>query len=87
MLRQIYKYDLKRSVDLPVEGRVLKIGVQRGEIMLWWDFPVLSVPETETVEFMVVGTGTLYEVPKSAVFIDTVFSGSLVWHVFQIQKG
>ncbi len=84
MLRQVYKYALERSVDLPIGGKVLKIKEQDGEIMLWWDFPIIEPPQTEKIEFAVIGTGVLYEELEYATFIDTVFSGRFVWHVYQL---
>jgi hypothetical protein len=81
----IHKYPLevgtKVSIQLPAKARVVKAGMQGGQPHIWvLKEPVTFVPVIRTFE--VFGTG--WPVPADGVYIDTVFQGAYVWHVFEV---
>jgi hypothetical protein len=83
----IYKYELKRTdfqdLYLPEGFKILSCENQNGTICVW----ALVIPWSTTktkVTFTIVGTGNPIDVnfPESLVFINSVFDGPFVWHVF-----
>ena len=95
-MQTIYKYTLKATeqqlVTMPAGAAILSAHEQRGEICLWALVnPDLAADEERDIE--VLGTG--HELPKFDIgdfakgrsvqrkFINTVFIGSLVFHVFE----
>ena len=73
--------------NLPRGARFLKIGAQGQNIMLW----ALVDPSvrTEQYEFVLKGTGHPAEdiVGNGYTFLDTVFQGPDVWHIWYRKKG
>lgn len=77
----IYKYSISK-VDflLPKNGAIVKIGMQGKMLCFWVSFKKYT-EETEHRQFYVVGTGQI--IPVLTSYIDTVFDGEYVWHVFE----
>mgnify|MGYP007100133200 CR=1 FL=1 len=83
-MRIIYKVKVMNLVFLPPSAEILDIGVQDGEIVLWYSFD----PEEEHSEhhyFSVVGTG--WDVPSDSgkfwTHMKTVQNGAYVWHIYK----
>lgn len=67
---------------MPKRAKVLKVALQHGVLTLW----VLVDPkETATQRrlFAVYGTGHEIDDTARMTYLDTVFDGSFVWHVFE----
>lgn len=85
-MRAIYKYSLEIADEqvLMLRGDVLSAGVE-GETIVVWAFQDDGVPERK-VQINVYGTGHPYSEPLSTPphrrFINTVFMGPFVWHIF-----
>lgn len=66
---------------MPKGAKVLKAGMQGGEVQLWAEVDT-DAPKEER-NFIVYGTG--WEIQEENVcFIDTVFDGAFVWHVYEV---
>lgn len=80
----IYKYPLaivqKNELRLPEGARITKIAMQGDQLCLWALGDIKRL--TEKWIICVYGTGYPIDVSFSVPFIETVFDGSLVWHVF-----
>lgn len=93
-MKSIYKYELRGDDDnylqsyvyLPEGARVLSAGAQGEHIFVWAEVSkedaVIMIPR----RFSVIGTG--WELPEDFFedkkFINTVFMGSFVFHVFEV---
>lgn len=81
-MKTIYKYPLKPADEtvLTLRGNVLSAGVQGDDIMVWavHDDGALD----RQVRVSVMGTGHSFVDAPESDFIETVFLGSLVFHVF-----
>ncbi len=83
----VYKYEIvgnRHVMNLPTSARVLKVAAQGESIQLW---ALVNPADKSTARraFAVFGTGqeiTEYQ-REVMTYIDTVFVGSLVWHVFE----
>ncbi len=82
---KIWKYEVKVddivTIRMPVNSRIIKIGVQNPRCICFWAiiFAQSSVVEKK---FRIYGTDHPIEsVPGD--YIDTVFDGPFVWHVFR----
>jgi len=84
----VYKYLLfEQAADdtiiaLPRDAQFLKIGVQNDSIYLW--ALVDGTMPTERFQFMLKGTGHWAGdiIGNGFYFVDTVFMGPYVWHVW-----
>ena len=80
----IHKYDLKveeyQTVGMPIGFKVLKIGIQNGEIRIWARVNDDN-PKTQSV-FRICGTGRRMPHDVDLEYIDSVVFGDLVWHIF-----
>lgn len=94
MKRRIYKYPLEigqaTTLELPKNGtRLLHVGTQHGQVMLWAEVAVDCILPLEPRRFMVLGTGM--DVPakdgQPAPHVGTTQDPErpLVWHVFEIE--
>jgi hypothetical protein len=85
-MKVIYKYELTSEVLLPKDSLVLKAGIQNGGVYIW----ALVDPNEQTHiqrEFIVVGTGHPFEYEYlKHRFVDTVFDGPFVWHIWEVNK-
>jgi hypothetical protein len=84
---KVYKYpftlDAMLGIDLPVHSQALHGGPQNGSFKLW--VLVSDEEETELRTFIIAMTGEPinYDL-KELLFINTGFSNSIVYHVFEI---
>jgi hypothetical protein len=83
---RIYRYTLdapdgNNVLLLPAGAEVLKVARRECGICLW----ALVDPDADitTRVFNVYGTGWNIP-PNPRQYIDTVFDGSLVWHIFEV---
>ncbi len=85
-MRTIYKYGFSRRVELPIDSQVLKVGMQNGIIQMW----VLVDPnwkQTSQRNFEIIGTGHEFEFDYlTHTYIDSVFDGPFVWHIWEVNK-
>jgi hypothetical protein len=81
-MKSIYKYPLEACEEtiLTLRGDVLSAGVQGNDIMVWAVHDD-AAPERR-VRVNVMGTGHLFVDAAETAFVNTVFLGSLVFHVF-----
>jgi len=88
-MKRIFKYKIERSnyeLQLPIDAEILSAGVQGGDVVVW--ALVEEHAETEKRTLRVVETGG--EAPYGGMpygqidieFINTVFMGGLVFHIF-----
>lgn len=81
-MKSVFKYPLlpQEETILLLRGKVLSVGIQGNDIMVWAvhddDAPALSV------RFYVMGTGHFFVDTSESNFVGTVFLGPLVFHVF-----
>jgi len=80
----------KGIISMPKSAQILKIAGQGDEICAWAVKPTPSegdeevVDEMTDVSFTVIYTGTEFDPEKHTMsFVDTVFVGDLVYHVFK----
>ena len=86
-MKKIYKYELNLGsgwIELPKGAITRKLGVQGNAIFLWAEVDPREA-EKESKCFEVFGTGhEIYEdMGIDRVYVDTVFMGELVWHIYQ----
>lgn len=88
MTKTIWKFELPCDnnpivVEMPKGAEVLSAGVQDDEIVIW----ALVSPGRELTQrkFAVFGTGhEVTEDVSAGGLVNTVFMGSLVFHVFEV---
>lgn len=86
-MKTIYKYhlqlDSKIAVQMPEDAHILKIAFQgdpyNGDLFLW--ALIDTVKPMKDYHLTMYGTGHPFSVNNS-VYLDTVFQGSFVWHIF-----
>jgi hypothetical protein len=85
-MKVIYKYELARTIQLPIDSQVLKVGMQNGIMQMW----VLVDPnqkETSQRNFEIIGTGHSFEFDYlTHTYIDSLFDGPFVWHIWEANK-
>jgi hypothetical protein len=85
-MKVIYKYELKSEVLLPKDAMVLKAGMQGNGMFIW----VLVDPNEKTHiqrTFEVIGTGHPFDYGRMEYrFVDTIFDGPFVWHIWEVNK-
>ena len=85
-MRVIYKYELTQTIQLPIDSQVLKVGMQNGIMQMW----VLVDPnekQTSQRNFEIIGTGHSFEFDYlTHTYIDSLFDGPFVWHIWEINK-
>jgi hypothetical protein len=81
-VKSIYKYPLEATETqvLTLQGKVLSVGVQNDNIMIWAVHDD-DAPE-RSVKIRVLGTGHSFVGVLESDFVGTVFIGRLVFHVF-----
>lgn len=83
-MKTIWKFRLKTSecvLPMPEGAKVLCVGMQEGELSLWAE--VDDGKAKVYRNFEVYGTGWEITSNFGLRYIDTVFDGSLVWHVYE----
>ena len=82
----IHKYPLqigtKVSIDLPCIADVVKAAMQDGQPHIWVHKYVDDKPKTAMRHFYVAATGE--QMPVESQYVDTVFQGPFVWHIFEV---
>lgn len=83
----IHKYPLilmaDQLIQLPDGAVIRKVGLQRDVLTLWAEVNSDN-KVTTTRNIMVFGTGhEIYAKGKKLQYLDTVFVGEFVWHVFE----
>lgn len=84
MAKRIYKYELAPGVctiDLPKGGTVLTAAGQHGGVFIWVMFS--DTEEAEPRVFGVFATGEGISPSRELKFVQTVFLGEFVFHVFE----
>lgn len=70
----------KYAIIMPKNARILKVATQGDSICFWTLFD-RRTEERETRYFYVIGTNQI--IPDGALYLDTVFDGDYVWHIFE----
>jgi hypothetical protein len=85
-MRTIYKYGFSRTIELPIDSQVLKVGMQNGIMYMW----VLIDPNQKQTcyrNFEIIGTGHTFEFDYlTHTYIDSTIDGPFVWHIWEINK-
>lgn len=68
---------------MPTWAKVLKCATQDGVPTMWVEKPV-GVKTCKMRHFQVYGTGWVIDENAKMVYIDTVFHGPYVWHVYEL---
>lgn len=88
-MKTVYKYKLptrKSLVVLPKDAKVLHAGCQQQGICLWAEVDP-EIVGTEERLFIAYGTGDMTDIsPEYRIYLNTVFIGHLVWHVYEILR-
>jgi hypothetical protein len=86
-MRTIYKYHLKLQdstvIQLPVHAEILKVAPQGDTGMLWAEVETDNSPEDR--RFAVYGTGWPISNADRLQYIDSIFIGPFVWHVYEVK--
>ena len=90
-MRQIFKYKLVTGegstiLVLPESAEILSAGVQENDIVVWASLS-LDDNATSQFEFIVVPTGSSFDNEKDYGFVQTVFMGWMVFHIFVRELG
>ena len=80
-MKTIYKYNTG-EILLPQGAIVRKAGMQNGMIALWAEVDT-DAPD-EHRHFVAYGTGWEIATDRNHCYIDTVFDGPFVWHVYEV---
>ena len=82
-MKTIYKFPIRHTIEVPKNARLLKIGIQKEDSVAWYE---LDTTETEyrRDEYYVIGTGRDMEDYEDISYIDTLFQGDYVWHVYKL---
>ncbi len=81
-MKKIYKYDLHERpgqlVKMPKNAKILKVDYQRYNLKLW------AIVDTDNpiTDYCVEIFGTGFNCNTEGKYINTVFIGSFVWHIF-----
>ena len=84
-MRKMYKYGVCSKtglVKLPSCAVPLKFAFQKGKLCLWAEVFETSEDLLCEKRFFIVGTGHPI-IEESSVYIDTVFDGEFVWHIYE----
>lgn len=82
-MKTIYKYPAG-ILNLPKGAIVRKAGMQGGVVTLWVE--VDTDNPLEERHFVSYGTGWEISEDRSLCYIDTVFDGIYVWHVYEVAQ-
>lgn len=84
MIKKVFKYNINEAKTmLPVGALVLKVALQNDNLCLW----ALVDPEVKghvEREFQVYPTGYEIEEPYKHSYLETIFRGDMVFHVFEV---
>lgn len=87
-MKEVWKFELRLALDftldMPTGARLLHVGSQDGESMLWAE--VNPQNDRERRQFHCHGTG--HEVPEDGrSYIGTVVEPTWVWHFYEGKNG
>ncbi len=86
-MKQIYKYRLNLTphqwITLPSEAIIRKIGVQERDICLWAEVDSKASPSKRCFEIFATGENIYEDMGVERVYIDTIFLGWAVWHIYE----
>jgi hypothetical protein len=86
-MNTVYKYPLElaelQSIKLPYRAEVLKVAHDAGGQLCIWAQVDTTLP---TVSTLITISGTGSPVPAKHEFLDTVFDGQFVWHVWMEER-
>lgn len=83
-MRRIYKYPIEHGVctiELPFRARVVHVGHQNGDPMIWAEVDPENVALPDRRCFVHVGTGR--DVQQGDEYVGSYQEGAFVWHVFE----
>lgn len=89
----VYKYTLNdlastQELTLPKESKFLKASMQHNKITLWYLVDLQQVNKNSIKHTIhVKGTGSPSSKISTMKYLDTVFNGPYVWHLFQSLEG
>lgn len=83
-MRAIYKFEIERIsesyIEIPGLCGVLKVGFQKDKLFVWAEVDLDKQDEYDEVFVQIKGTGEAYT--TEAIYVETVFEGPYVWHIF-----
>ena len=85
-MRVIYKYELAKTIMMPINSQVLKAGMQNGIMYIW---VLVDNNELDASErnFEIFGTGHSFEFDYlTHTYIDSLPDGPFVWHIWEVNK-
>jgi hypothetical protein len=88
-MKTVYKYTLnwdKPEIQLPKDAKILTVGYQGNDLMMWVEMGVDKEVEVETRNFHIFGTGwpIKEDMGVDYVYIGTAFAyNGLVFHVYE----
>jgi hypothetical protein len=88
-MKRIFKYTSQDGeyIHVPEGAELLKIAYQHGKLTAWCRIDE-SVMLTVPWRFTTLPTGaSLYEANIFGEYVDTLFDGSLVWHIHLNKEG
>ena len=82
-MRTILKYEVQNTdrpvIVMPDGANILAVGMQNDNMFLWAD--VDTDNGERRYELRVIGTG--HPVPFGMTYVNTVFQGPFVWHIYK----
>nr|DAQ23193.1 MAG TPA: hypothetical protein [Caudoviricetes sp.] len=85
-MKVIYKYQLSdwsETIKMPKDAEILTAHLQ-GENTYIWAMVETDNP-TEERTFAIIGTGNPIKYIGEYKYINTIFQGAYVWHIFEIK--
>jgi len=84
-MRTVYKYDITRGyAEIPTPFKVRKVGYQAMTLCLWAEVDTKNSPRR--FEFFAVPTGGTVPEIADLEYLDTVFEGAFVWHIYYVNN-
>jgi hypothetical protein len=81
-MRTIHKYSISEPVLMPEGYRILKAAMQGDKPTIWVELDK-DRERVYFLQFVVYGTGV--DIPDNpGIYLDTLFEGALVWHVYYV---
>ena len=80
MIKQIWKFKVSGSIQIPMDSQILTVQIQNDEPYIW--VKVNPENDVETRTFEVVGTGHSFD-DTNMKYIGTFQDGPFVWHLFE----
>ena len=67
-------------VNLPKSSKILKVRLNETGLYIWVECDPVNFDDDELFKFHIIGTG--HKVPEDYIYLDTVFEGIFVWHIY-----